>query len=197
MATPISKTWLEMKLLSGGGTCQEAQELFLANFPGGTDSTAVDALTWDNIMRSAGHHNFLFPSIIRGMSAAQRKTLVIWLLQRLQERLPVGWVHTAAISVKIDEVIDCLNAPTAGKRAVLQAFASSLVIDWTDQKDRRIKHQLMRICNLVANQISDWNDVWFTLKDLMATVIHVTGEDLLTVQNAVLNKMEQIIGIRD
>lgn len=177
-------------------SCKDAVDIFNANFPGGTDATVIDNLTWNTFFRPGKIH-LIIPSHIREMSGAQRRTLVIWLLQQIQSRLPVGWARTAALSTKINEVIDCLNAPTAAKRAALQAFASALVVDFTDPRDEWIANTMKGLCNLVANQISDYYDVIHLVRRLIKIALVISGADLNTVYGAVLTKLEQIIGIRD
>lgn len=197
MATPISRTWLQMKLSGrGGAPCQTAQQIFDTNFPGGTDSTSIDALTWNNFFRP-NDLGLIIPSYIREMSAAQRRTLVIWLLQQVQSRLPVGWAKTAAISAKITDVIDCLNAPTVAKRNALQAYASSIVVDYSESRSRYFEITMMGMCNLVANQISDHYDVDWLVGRLMKLGWVIAGVSKEVVEEAVMFKIEQIIGIRD
>lgn len=197
MATPITLTWLQLQIYSGGTTCKEVQQWLDVTFPGTTDATTLDMLTYTEAARAAGHHHFLFPSIVRWMSATQRRDLIVWMLQQLKLELPVGWEKTAALSAKMDEIIDCLTTPTAGKRAALQAYSSGLVINYDDNKDRFITQEIKRLCNLVANQVSDHGDVVLVGKNLIRAYTEVSLKDVSVIRNGLLTKMQKIAGIID
>lgn len=198
MATPISRTWLEMQIMGlGGVTCVEAQALLQANYPGATDATVIDSLTWMELNRSAGLHSLLFPSVIRAMSATQRRDLIVWMLQQIQSSLPVGWPKTAAVSAKLTDYINCLNASTAQKRAAIQAYASSIVIDYEDTDSRYIEGTMKGLGNLIANQVSDHADVTWLVRRLIAIAVQALGLGDLSTKNAVLTRMQKIIGVID
>lgn len=159
MATPISKTWLELQNLSGGTSCKQIIDLMAVNYPGYTDATAIDIKTWGEQLRAAHLIHLAYHSAIRLMTGAQQRTFVVWLLNELSSHLPVGWAKTAAVQAKIVDIIDCITAPTAGKKAALQAYASSLTIDFTDEREVYLLEVVKKICNLLVSGGTDHSDV--------------------------------------
>lgn len=195
MATPISRTWLQLKNLSGGGSCPEAETIIESVYPGHVDSTVMDALTVDNAYRAAGQIRLLYPSIIRGMSVAQMKALLVWLLGRLSANLPVGWVRTATLQSKITDIIDCINVPTAGKKTALQTFSSSLTLDYADAREYFMAGIIMRAINLTVNGDTQHSDVSTFVDFLVMGLVRVGSMNKLTVEGVILNQIESIIGI--
>lgn len=195
MATPITKTWLQLKNLSGGGSCHAAELIVEGAYPGHTDSTVMDALTINNAYRAAGEIGLLYPSIIRGMSGAQQKTLVVGILNKLSNNLPVGWARTAALQSKITDIIDCIQAPTAGKKSALQTFSSSIALDYTDNRETFLAGIVMRAINLTVNGDTQHADVAVFVSYLIKGLVRVKGLDKLVVEGQILDSLETIIGI--
>jgi len=197
MAAPITKTWLEMQLLSGGSTCRKTKSKILPHYPGITDATVIDALEWCEFHRDEEIIRDALPGMVRLMSGAQKKTLIVWGLGRLQANLPVGWVRTPAIDAKIDEMIDLITAPTAAKRVAMQIFASDLDIDFSDVKDRHIADFMKRAANMAVAGEDDHADVSALMEDMFRAATRIAGLDKQVVLGAILTKMEKIHGIID
>lgn len=198
MATPISKTWLQLQIMGIGGlTCPEVQGYLDTNHPGTTDSSVFDVLTWMEDMRDLGLHSYVFPSVIREMSPTQRRDLIVWALNQIKANLPSGWSGAAAASAKIDEYVSCLNAPSGAKRAAIQSYASSITIDWSDARSRYLLGTLKGLGNLIGQNISDHADVTWMVKRLMGIAINVLGTNELATKNAVMTQIEKIIGVID
>lgn len=198
MATPISKTWLQMQTMGIGGlTCPEVQAYIDQNHPGTTDASVFDVLEWMEAMRSRGLHSYVFPSVIREMSATQRRDLIVWALNQIKANLPGGWSGTAAASARIDEYVSCLNAPSGAKRAAIQSFASSLTIDWADSRSRYLNGTLKGLGNLIGQNINDHADVTWMVKRLMSIAVNVLGTNELATKNAVMTQIQRIIGVID
>jgi len=195
MAVPISKTWLQLQNMSGGSTCKPVKDNILVLYPGINDSTVIDALTWCEQFRTAGMIRFLYPSIIRLMSGAQLKSLMLWILAKLQANLPVGWVRTAAMDAKLTDLIDCINAPTAGKKAALQTFASGLDIDYTDEKDLFMADFLKRAINLTVLGQQSVEDSSSLIANLLGGISRIKGVSLSVLEGQLLDRIELIIGI--
>lgn len=196
MAT-TNYTWLQFKNMSGGISCKEAEDVAIALVAPAalTDSTVISDTAWCNAMSAAGLQRLLFPSMIRKMSAAQQKTLVLWALQQLSDNLPVGWAQTAAIQAKIVDIIDCINAPTAGKKTALQTWSSGLVINWTDQRESLLKGIAIRITNLLVDGTQTQQDVYEFISMLRSGFITILGINKVIVDNAILNQIKSIAGI--
>lgn len=196
MAT-TNYTWLQFKNMSGGISCKEAEGVAVALVAPAalTDSSVISDTAWINAMVAAGHQRLLFPSMIRKMTGAQQKTLVLWALQQLSDNLPVGWNQTAGIQAKIVDIIDCINNPTAGKKTALQTWTSGLTIDWTDPKEAILKGVAIRITNLLVDGTQGQQDVYEFISMLRAGFITILGMNKTTVDNAILNQIKSIANI--
>lgn len=196
MAT-TNYTWLQFKNMSGGISCKEAEEVATALVAPAalTDSSVISDTDWINAMVTAGHQRLLFPSIIRKMTATQHRSLVVWELQQLSSNLPAGWSQTASIQAKIVDIIDCINAPTTGKKSALQTWASGLTIDWTDPREALLKGLAIRVTNLLVDGTQTQQDVYEFTSMMRSGFITILGVNKVTVDNAILNQLKSICSI--
>lgn len=194
---PITKTWLQLKLLSGGSPCHEIISLKQANHPSLQDGDPLDVFTWTEECRTAGLSKQVIPSLIRGMTGVQRRTLLIWLLNKLLANLPPGWSENANMQIYIPMLVNYLNGSNVTTGATLQTYASSFDVNHSDQNEHFFKDAVQRCINFtLVGPPLDYEDIAIAAGMIGRGLHNILGQTENTNHDSALTLIQTILNIR-
>lgn len=197
MATPISKTIGELFGYSGFKSCQPIYDFADSAYPSWTEDTVVDVLAWTEGLRAINQSNNANYAIYRGLTNAQKQTFINWALSAITNYAPDSYPRKAAMITLKNEIADYMAAPTAAKRTNLLAKAKAIKPTTSSRAELLVANAFKGITVAVAtNQVT--GDI---LEDLGRSInragARLAGLTILQVNNIILTKLQQIIGIID
>lgn len=197
MATPISKTIGELFGYSGFKSCKAIYDFADSAYPAWTEDTSVDVLAWTEGLRAINQSGNANYAIYRGLTNAQKQTFINWALTAMINHTPDSYPRKAAMITLKNEIADYMAAPTAPKRTNLLAKAKAIKPTTSSEAELLVANGLKGITVAVAtNQVT--GEVLQELgRSLNRAGARLAGLTVLEVNNAILTKLQQIIGIID
>jgi len=210
MATPITLTVGQSRIASEGRTCEPILLGLPVLFPGGyTEDTTFDLLTYCEFFRARGQAanvNYAFyrvlvtPALLAlapGAMTNPDKRFINWGTNLIITHTPAGYARRAAMISLMNALVDYISVPTAAKRNAILATVKAIEPNPAQQAEMHVANSFKGIAySVVTNNVTA-----HVLSDLGLSLVRA-GEKLaglpkIEVENVILTKMEQLIGIID
>lgn len=196
MAIPISKTVLQLFLLSGGGTCPEVLKFLDDSYPNWDERTVIDAYTWCEQMRNAGMPNNANLGIYRGLSSAQQNSFLSWLLSDLLSIVPEGYAQLPLLQQLNTNLNTLFANNTANNKTLVSNDALSITQDPDVKLDITLTDVFYRVGLIYGNGINlQASDLDYIGYKYMNSYRDILGVERDVSFGKILTKLEQIIGI--
>ena len=195
MATPIQVTIGVAFGYTGGKSCQAVYDYAEANYPGYTEDTTIDVLTWCEGLRAIGLSMHANHGLYHGLSVAQQKTFINWALTQIIAYTPAGYSRRAAMIQLKADLADYIAAPTVQKKNALLATAKAIKPVTSIPAEVYVANAFKGITNAVANNVVTGEIIRDLVRDLKQAAIRLNGLTSLQVEDAILTKLERIIGV--
>jgi hypothetical protein len=197
MATPISKTIGECFALSGGKSCKAVYDFIEATYPGWTEDTVIDVLEWTEGLRALGQSSAVNYGLYRGLTNAQAKQFINWVLNQFISHTPDAYARKAAMITLKEDLADYISAPTNPKKAALLAKAKAIKPSTDSHAELYVANAFKGITVAVANNAVT-GDVLNELGHCLTRAGHLVGGlTILQVNNAILTRLQTILGVID
>jgi hypothetical protein len=195
MATPISKTVGQLFIYSHGASCKEVYDLLDSLYPGWTEDTVIDALTWCEQARTAGAANNINFGILHGLTSPMQAQFINWAIAQIISYVPNGYSRKAAMITLQGKISDYLSAPTAGKKATLLSIAKAIKPDTTNATEMCVANIFKSVAAEVALGIISGRSLYELATQLRVAADLLGGIPRATTDGTILTQLETIIGV--
>lgn len=197
MAIQISKTVGEFFAYSGYRSCPSIYAYLDANYPGWTEDTVIDVLEWSEGLRAAGEASNVNYGFYRALNLTQCKEFIPWVLGQLLTHVDGQYSRKTDLEALKTDIEDFIAEPTLEKGDDLAGTAKDIRPEPGVMAETYVANAFKAVAAALAASAVSGAVVAALGFSLVKAARFLSDVDQLDTHNAILTKLQQIIGVVD